>query len=116
LDLLESVTKAVDDYQGVLYPHSPLTLKFDNFVAVLLLFTSTVTPFEIAYLKMDINALFFINRFVDLGFCMDVSNKLPRTRRYSLFAVCQCVQFSYFSASLSTMHADLAAIQGCPIR
>jgi hypothetical protein len=73
VELLEQVSKIVDDYHTVLYPHSKFMQNFDNFIAILLLFTTTITPFEIAYLEMSIGPLFVLNRFVDCGFFLDVS-------------------------------------------
>jgi hypothetical protein len=71
--MLGEVTKVVNAYSEVLYPHGKFMQNFDNFVAVLLLFTTTITPFEIAYLEMSIGPLFCINRLVDCGFFLDVS-------------------------------------------
>ena len=46
----------------------PLREKMDAVVVIVLLFTATVTPFEVAFLTTSLNALFYINRFVDLVF------------------------------------------------
>lgn len=35
---------------------------------VLLLFTATLTPFEVALLKIELNTLFVVNRLVDILF------------------------------------------------
>jgi hypothetical protein len=39
---------------------------------VLLLFTAVVTPVEVAFLPSELNALFFVNRFVDFCFIIDI--------------------------------------------
>jgi hypothetical protein len=73
VQLIEEIKQVVREYQGVYYPHSHLARTFDNVLAVLLLFTCCITPFEIAYLESGINPLFVINRIVDVGFLTDVS-------------------------------------------
>jgi potassium voltage-gated channel Eag-related subfamily H protein 7 len=73
VDLLGEVTRVIKDYEGVFYPHSKLATTFDNYLAVLLLFTATITPFEIAYLEQKINALFVLNRIIDIGFICDIA-------------------------------------------
>ncbi len=40
----------------------------DAVVLLALVFTATVTPFEVAFLSTSLNALFFLNRVVDLVF------------------------------------------------
>ena len=40
--------------------------------ALLLLFTALFTPFEIAFLETELDAFFFINRIVDVGFAIDI--------------------------------------------
>ena len=42
--------------------------KWDFYMLVLLFFTATVTPYEVAFLQPDLDFLFFLNRSVDLGF------------------------------------------------
>ena len=50
----------------------------DFVVAVLLLYTATVTPFEVSFLigvqgeNFKFDTLFFINRIVDLGYALDI--------------------------------------------
>merc|ERR1719191_2512416 len=41
-------------------------------VLVALVYTSLVTPFEVAYLQTELNGLFFVNRIVDLVFLIDM--------------------------------------------
>ncbi len=38
------------------------------FIILLLLFTATVTPFEVAFLETSLNGLFVVNRVVDVSF------------------------------------------------
>jgi hypothetical protein len=42
--------------------------KWDIVVVVAVLFTATVTPFEVAFLKTSLNGLFVVNRLVDVVF------------------------------------------------
>ena len=72
--MLNEVTTRVTEYQGVLYPHSKLAMSFDNWLGAFLIFTCCITPFEIAYLDTKVDALFVINRIVDVGFITDVSS------------------------------------------
>ena len=73
LILLEEMTATMKEYNRIRYPHSRFNRNFDACLAVLLLFTILISPFEIAFLdgswELD-PALFVINRFVDLGFVM----------------------------------------------
>ena len=39
----------------------------------MLVFTATVTPFEVAFLKESLNGMFVINRLVDLSFTIDMA-------------------------------------------
>ena len=47
---------------------SPWMKNWDLLMAMLLLFTASVTPFEVAFLETEVNFLFFLNRLVDLLF------------------------------------------------
>ncbi len=42
--------------------------KWDIVVVLAVLFTASVTPFEVAFLKTSLNALFIINRIIDVIF------------------------------------------------
>jgi len=46
--------------------------QWDVVIIVLLLFTASVTPFEVGFCKTSFNALFGINRLVDLCFTIDM--------------------------------------------
>jgi len=50
-------------------------------MAMLLLFTASVTPFEVAFLETNLDPLFAINRVVDLLFL------LVRARAFLFFVV-----------------------------
>ena len=60
------------DSKFLLSPFSPMMKKWDLFMIVLLTFTAVVTPYEVAFLENEFNALFVINRLVDLGFILDM--------------------------------------------
>lgn len=47
---------------------SPWMKNWDLLMAILLLFTASVTPFEVAFLETEVNFLFFLNRLVDMLF------------------------------------------------
>jgi hypothetical protein len=62
--------------------------KWNLVLAIALVFTALVTPFEIAFLKVSLNVLFFINRTVDVVFCTDIFINLrlayfdPKERKF----------------------------------
>jgi hypothetical protein len=45
---------------------------WDMYTIVLLVYTAIVTPYEVSFLEPSLNALFFINRFVDVSFLFDM--------------------------------------------
>jgi hypothetical protein len=47
---------------------APFLARWDLVTSVCLLFTATVTPLEVAFLNTSFNALYFINRVVDVVF------------------------------------------------
>ncbi|KAK3281675.1 hypothetical protein CYMTET_10547 [Cymbomonas tetramitiformis] len=53
-------------------PMTPLIRKWDMLVFALLCFTATVTPYEVGFLSPKLNALFYVNRCVDVAFLMDI--------------------------------------------
>lgn len=53
-------------------PRSKSSRQWDIIIAVLLLFTALVTPYEVAFISTQFNALFYINRIVDLMFLLDI--------------------------------------------
>ena len=57
----------------VLDPTSKRMQQWDLLMMVLLLYTATVTPFEIAFIQTDPESLlFFVNRIVDACFILDM--------------------------------------------
>mmetsp|Transcript_61907 Transcript_61907/g.195632 ORF Transcript_61907/g.195632 Transcript_61907/m.195632 type:complete len:419 (-) Transcript_61907:62-1318(-) len=53
-------------------PRSKFFHRWDVLIAVLLLYTSTVTPFEVSFLETNLGVLFMINRVVDVLFVVDM--------------------------------------------
>ena len=61
--------------RGIIDPRtSAFVNNWDMVVMVLLFFTTLVTPYEVVFMEAnaDINALFVINRIVDIGFLYDM--------------------------------------------
>ena len=54
-------------------PRSLRMKQWDLVMVVLLLFTAVVTPAEVSFMSVSINALFFVNRIVDMCFLWDMS-------------------------------------------
>lgn len=46
--------------------------RWDVLVVVLLTYTATITPFEVAFLETKLNGWFVIARFVDICFVIDM--------------------------------------------
>jgi potassium voltage-gated channel Eag-related subfamily H protein 7 len=53
-------------------PRTVMHERWDILIAVLLIFTAYVTPFEVTFLKPKVDGLFIINRFVDFCFVVDM--------------------------------------------
>mmetsp|Transcript_52307 Transcript_52307/g.138684 ORF Transcript_52307/g.138684 Transcript_52307/m.138684 type:complete len:1229 (+) Transcript_52307:140-3826(+) len=51
---------------------SPWKMKYDIVVVLALLFTAIMTPYEVAFLDTEFNVLYFVNRFVDTVFLLDI--------------------------------------------
>ena len=56
----------------VIDPRGQFQSKWDLFMIALLIFTAIVTPWEVAFLEPAWNGLYVLNRFVDLGFTIDL--------------------------------------------
>jgi potassium voltage-gated channel Eag-related subfamily H protein 7 len=56
----------------ILHPLGPRTKQWDIFIAVLLIYTAYVTPYEVAFLETKFNAMFVVNQFVNLSFFCDM--------------------------------------------
>jgi CRP-like cAMP-binding protein len=52
---------------------------WDSLMAALIFFTATVTIYEISFLDVELNAMFGINRIVDLCFLIDIALSFRRT-------------------------------------
>jgi hypothetical protein len=74
-EMLESVTDTLKRHAKIRLPTSNLNQTFDGVLVLLLLFTATVTPFEVAFVDADplaLPLLFALNRIVDIGFFFDI--------------------------------------------
>ena len=79
----QSVQDTIDAFQArlthiqrqerfLLKPDSPKIQNWDIVLVVALLFTSIVTPYEVALITTEINFAFLLNRVVDLIFLVDL--------------------------------------------
>jgi CRP-like cAMP-binding protein len=59
-------------YKYIVPPRAPFRAYWDLAIVVALTYTATVTVFEVAFLEVSINAIFIINRFIDLLFVSDL--------------------------------------------
>ena len=59
-------------YRCTVMPTSTFMQRWDLLVVLVLFFIATVTPFEVGFLSMEYNALYFVNRAVDLTFVFDI--------------------------------------------
>ena len=56
---------------NIIDPSGTFMKRWDLLMLILLMFTATVTPFEVAFLKPNLgDGLFIINRMVDFGFIL----------------------------------------------
>jgi hypothetical protein len=58
--------------KGLIKPGTPIANWWDMILISALLFTTFVTPYEVALLEVSVNALFAVNRFVDVIFLTDM--------------------------------------------
>ena len=61
-----------DSVNGVINTKCHLMTYWDINTILLLMFVSIITPYEVAFLETEIDFLFFVNRFVDLFFWIDM--------------------------------------------
>ena len=61
-----------EDTSCVLDPNALFMKKWDAIMMLLLVFTALFTPFEVAFMETRLDAVFWINRVVDLGFMVDI--------------------------------------------
>lgn len=75
LDKLQGTTIIREDTRRcrcLLNPGSPSMQRWGIVVLLALVFTSVMTPFEVAFIEPSINALFFLNRMIDMVFIIDM--------------------------------------------
>jgi len=72
LKQVERTRKFLAQDKWVIDAESEYVGRWDIVVILALLFTSTVTPYEVVLLSTHLNALFFVNRFIDLIFVKDM--------------------------------------------
>mmetsp|Transcript_15603 Transcript_15603/g.51245 ORF Transcript_15603/g.51245 Transcript_15603/m.51245 type:complete len:797 (-) Transcript_15603:107-2497(-) len=68
----ESSTAIRQRSSYVVTPQNGVVQQWDAVMVILLLFTSSVTPYEVSFLATRLDALFFINRLVDMCFLCDM--------------------------------------------
>eukprot|EP00949_MAST-11_sp_MAST-11-sp1_P002609 g2609.t1 len=56
----------------IIDPHTPIMRKWDMYMMILLLFTATVTPYEVAFLETQLDFMFWLNQVVNLSFIIDL--------------------------------------------
>lgn len=67
-----SIREALRSHSIVLDPHCEYLKYWDVLTLAALCFTAVVTPYEVAFLHTSFNALFVLNRFIDLIFLKDL--------------------------------------------
>jgi len=55
-------------------PESAFMQRWDLMLMIALIFTAIVTPYEVAFVSTELDALFVVNRLVDLVFICDMAN------------------------------------------
>jgi hypothetical protein len=75
-EFIEVAVSKLEEKEGknkwAISPDTTVMRKWDTIVMMLLVFTSIVTPFEVAFLPSRIDSLFWINRIVDACFIADM--------------------------------------------
>jgi len=69
---VEIMRQVCRPFSSALMPTSKNIERWDVLVMMLLIFTSIVTPFEVAFLKSTVGPLFFVNCTIDLCFWIDM--------------------------------------------
>jgi hypothetical protein len=72
VDQVELIREGLTPKKLLINPNSLRMQKWGIVVLVALIYTALVTPFEVAYLQSQFNALFIVNRFVDVVFLIDM--------------------------------------------
>merc|ERR1712072_544166 len=71
-ETLSDGTERGTDEHRLIDPNSQFMMRWDILSIILLVFVMFVTPFEVAYLTTELNALFIINRIIDFFFILDM--------------------------------------------
>ena len=73
---LSKIQEAVNSQKNapwyIMHPESRFMTGWDLFTGVALIFTALITPYELAFLEPELNALFVVNRLIDLTFVIDM--------------------------------------------
>ncbi|CAK0874979.1 unnamed protein product, partial [Prorocentrum cordatum] len=76
LPVSEAVAPLLEDYEVPGYIINPdesrFLLRWDIFIAVLLVIVAILAPFETAFLEVNFDGLFVINHFIDVAFATDL--------------------------------------------
>jgi hypothetical protein len=57
----------------LILPNSQTAMYMDGLMAILLVFTATITPFKVCFMKPNgLDGMFFLNRLVDIGFVIGI--------------------------------------------
>jgi potassium voltage-gated channel Eag-related subfamily H protein 7 len=73
LGITNRISDIEEKHRGLVDAKSTFMANWDVVMMILLIFTAWVTPFEVSFLDTRMNALFVINRFVDLAFVADMA-------------------------------------------
>eukprot|EP00746_Dinoflagellata_sp_MGD_P079642 gnl/MRDRNA2_/MRDRNA2_31871_c0_seq1.p1 gnl/MRDRNA2_/MRDRNA2_31871_c0~~gnl/MRDRNA2_/MRDRNA2_31871_c0_seq1.p1 ORF type:complete len:844 (+),score=121.51 gnl/MRDRNA2_/MRDRNA2_31871_c0_seq1:124-2655(+) len=71
-DQVNLIREGLTPKKFLINPNSLRMQKWGIVVLIALIYTALVTPFEVAYLTSELNALFVVNRFVDVVFLIDM--------------------------------------------
>jgi CRP-like cAMP-binding protein len=70
--LIAQTAASIGSKSRTMHPQGRFMQRWDMFMLCLMLFTATVTPYEIGFLSTKIDALFIVNRLTDIGFFTDM--------------------------------------------
>ena len=71
-DEVKKVLERTAKPRGVLDPFSHAMITWDRVMGLCLLFVAIVTPFQVGFLETKLDALFVVDRLVDLAFVADI--------------------------------------------
>jgi hypothetical protein len=75
--------------------------RWDVAMVLALMFTATVTPFEVAFLSTDFNTMFLVNRFVDLIFLIVRAHQRAHSPTCARRVPCLALPAATFGGSLA---------------